>query len=98
MSIINLTEAIRLTHNYQNSPISNNQPISFLVERNEILSLLNQPNCNDFRIYMGLTDNNKITLILVGLDESGNDLTNGVILDDLGGCPPFCSINSPLMV
>ena len=55
-------------------------------------------NCNDFRIYMGLTDNNKITLILVGLDESGNDLTNGVILDDLGGCPPFCSINSPLMV
>jgi hypothetical protein len=47
---------------------------------------------------MGLTDNNKITLVLVGVDVSGNDLTNGVILDDLAGCPPFCSINSPLMV
>jgi hypothetical protein len=98
MSNINLTEAVNLTHNYQNSPISNNQPISFLVERNEILSLLNQPNCNDFRIYMGLNNGNQFSPVVVGVDNDGNDMPNGLILGDFRKCPFSCPIiNSPLM-
>jgi len=98
MSNISLTEAVNLTHNYQNSPVSNNQPISFIVDRNEILSVLNQLNCNDFRIYMGLTNGNQFSLVVVGVDNDGNDLTNGIILDEFRRCPTVCPTSaSPLM-
>jgi hypothetical protein len=35
-------------------------------------------------------------LILVGVDADGNDMADGVLLDEHFLCPPFCNANSPL--
>lgn len=52
--------------------------------------ILAQPGCAGVRIYLGRTDLGKETLLIVGTDADGNDLSDGTIADDLFPCPPFC--------
>jgi DNA-directed RNA polymerase sigma subunit (sigma70/sigma32) len=95
--IITLQEAQELTFAYQDSSMSVNQTIATSVDKTSILNLLNQPNCEGMRMYFGLDDNNKLTLVIVGTNVQGNDMTSGQILDRMNICPFDCDNNSSLI-
>lgn len=61
----------------------------------QVLELLQQPDCVALRIYLGL-DNDGPTLILVGVDDTDQDMTQGMILQQPYRCPPICGIAGPL--
>jgi hypothetical protein len=48
------------------------------------------------RIYFGRNPDGTPSLVLAGIDASDNDLTKGVILEQLWHCPPWCGANNPL--
>jgi hypothetical protein len=54
-----------------------------------ILDLLAQPGCVGLRYYKGVKGDED-TLVLVGVDESGNDMTSGILLNIPFLCPPYC--------
>ena len=95
--IIKLEEAVTLTHAFQNSEIGNGQTISGIVEKEIILEILNQQNCEGINIYTALNEEGKITFVLVGYDNDNNDITYGKIADRIKLCPDVCPIKtSPL--
>lgn len=59
--------------------------------------ILNQSDCIGVRIYNGYdSDLGRLAPVLVGVDSTGKDMTDGVILDRLKLCPEFCDTSSPL--
>ncbi|HEU5218541.1 MAG TPA: hypothetical protein VFU23_07770 [Gemmatimonadales bacterium] len=67
-----------------------------LFLRKEVDELLAQPGCAGLRFYYGRNAAGGDTVILVGADANGNDMTKGVVLEDHFLCPPFCGDASPL--
>jgi len=66
------------------------------VTRDALEILLGQNGCTGVRMYYGLTAEGTLTLVLVGTDEAGNDLDEGVLMDRVYPCPPFCAVDSAL--
>jgi len=62
----------------------------------KIQELLSQPGCVGMRMYFAINEDNEKTLVLVGTDEDGNDLYNGLILDKVKLCPNHCPSPNPL--
>lgn len=94
--VITLNEAINFTHSFQNE--NPNAIKSFFVGINKLNLILQQKGLMGLRIYNGLdTDTNTNNLVLVGVDEHGEDISNGVIVEELSACPPDCPKNSPLI-
>ncbi len=60
--------------------------------------VLMQDGCVGVRLYFGSNPDMTPALIAVGVDELGNDLDEGVLLDRLFPCPPFCPMDSALDV
>ncbi len=94
--IIPLSQATQMTHAYQNAPQYQGSTISGLIAANAYQLLLAQPGCVGVRTYFAL-EQGVLTFVVVGVDNNGNDMANGVILDGVLGCPPNCPTNSPLM-
>jgi hypothetical protein len=67
-----------------------------LFLRKEIDDLLAQPGCSALRFYYGRKADGTRTVILVGSDQKGNDMANGVVLEEHFLCPPWCNDASPL--
>ena len=67
-----------------------------LFLRQEIDELLAQPRCSALRFYYGRTADGADTLILVGSDDKGKDMADGIVLETHFPCPPFCNDESPL--
>lgn len=67
-----------------------------LFLRAEIDELLAQSRCAGLRFYYGRTAEGADTLILVGSDDKGNDMTDGVVLENHFPCPIYCNDGSPL--
>lgn len=60
--------------------------------------ILTQPNCIGVRIYNGYDKaTGKLAPVLVGVDTTGKDMVDGVILDRLKPCPEYCDTSSPLI-
>ncbi len=93
---ISLEEAVKLTHNFQSSAEAS-APIGGVFKKETVLAILNQPNCAGLRYYYGRKDDGTPVLVLVGIDEKGNDLYNGILAEFSTPCPPFCDQNSPLI-
>lgn len=94
--IITLEEAIDFTHSFQTR--NPDELKSFFVGINKLNLILEQKDCVGLRIYNGYnTETRKNNLVLVGVDEKGEDITNDVILEDLSVCPPDCPKSSPLI-
>lgn len=95
-TVISLEKAIELTHSYQESNLE--KPNSYFVGLDKINELLQQNGCIGVRIYPGLDPlTNKSNMVLVGVDQEGEDLTNGIMLDELVTCPPYCAKNTQLI-
>ncbi|STZ49458.1 Uncharacterised protein [Myroides odoratimimus] len=88
-TVISLEKASELTHSYQeNNP---EKPNSYFVGLDKINELLQQKESIGFRIYPGLDpQSNQNNLVLVAVDQNGEDLTSGIMLDELVTCPPMC--------
>lgn len=94
-SIVTLENASKLTEEYRKT-ISPGDTIANAVGKNLVESILAQPGCMGIRFYYALNEQGNKQLVLVGVDENGNDLTEGNIVDQLPNCPPRCSIANPL--
>lgn len=64
--------------------------------RKELDELLAQSGCAALRFYYGRKADGADSLILVGVNEKGDDMTNGVLLEEHFFCPPFCGASGPL--
>ena len=58
--------------------------------KNKLNSILNQTGCVGIRTYYAIDDQGNKCLVMVGVDANENDLENGVILERLPPCPPYC--------
>ncbi len=69
-------------------------PFGFHAEAFE--RILRQPGCAGIRAYPAMHEDGRQSLVFVGVDEKGNDMTTGELVDDSWPCPPFCPVDSPL--
>lgn len=90
-----------------------NAPLAETFNRDAIAALLNQKGVTDVRIYLGQDNKGLIRLVLVGVDDKGNDITgtNGKIMRFAGNdenqtavileagqrCPTLCAIQGSLL-
>lgn len=85
---IPLTTAAEYTANYRDeNPNSTN---AHFFGKKIINDILKQTGCVGIRIYYGIDGNGAKQLILVGVNSSEDDLTNGIIGDNSLPCPTYC--------
>ena len=58
--------------------------------------LLNQTGCVGMRIYYGMHPDGQPAIVLVGVDQYGEEMMDGELLEDSFPCPPFCPIGPSL--
>ena len=63
----------------------------------QVLKLLQQPGCKALRIYHARNDKNEKAMILVAVDDTGKDMTQGMLLEQCWPCPPWCDPDSALV-
>ena len=95
-TVITVEEAIDYTHAFQaNNPDAIK---SFFAGINKINRILGQDDCIGIRFYNGTnSETGANNLVLVGVDKNGEDITTGVILEELVTCPTHCPKNSVLI-
>jgi hypothetical protein len=94
---ITLAEAITMAHAYQNDPLFAGQTIAAKLNNASYLEIINQPGCVEVRTYFAKDAAGALTLVAVGVDGNGNDMTSGKIMNRFKHCPVTCAQNSPLM-
>lgn len=65
--------------------------------REVIDQILAQKGCAGIRFYFGTKTDGSLALVVVGIDETEKDMTEGVIIEDHFPCPPFCDATSSLI-
>lgn len=55
-----------------------------------VQGLLAQPGCVGLRYYLGRDAAGAQSMILVGVDAKGNNMSRGMLLNSQLPCPPFC--------
>lgn len=93
---ITLAEAITMTHAYANDPQFTGLSRAVKFPAAAYTDILSQPNCVGIRSYFAINDD-ALTVVMVGVDENGDDLTNGKIMERGMVCPTHCHMLSPLM-
>ncbi len=82
-----------LKENYDSSILT----LSETFSKEEIVQILNQTGCENFRSYLGMDADNNIRLILVGVDADDHDLLeNKIIIENGLRCPSVCPLTSAL--
>lgn len=95
--IITLAEATTMTHAYQNAQEFQGLTKACMIDVNAYQLVINQQGCTGIRTYFAKNSSGILTIVVVGVDANGNDLTNGVLLNKAEDCPDDCSFNSTLM-
>jgi hypothetical protein len=62
---------------------------------NQVMALLAQKGCVALRVYHGRNEKGHRSIVLVGMDQSGNDMTKEC-LEVCFPCPPFCGGDNSL--
>jgi hypothetical protein len=86
---VSLEAAAALTKGYR-EVAAKGTPLGSLFPRDVFERLLAQPRCAGIRIYYGRNDRREHELLLVGVDETGDDMTDGEMFDISYPCPPYC--------
>ena len=87
--IITLDQAAKYIQNFKNFPKAPTIK-GVYFGRSIFDKILAQPGCVGIRFYYAQKDDGTPTLVLVGVDAGGNDITGGPVGDDSFPCPPFC--------
>jgi hypothetical protein len=93
---ITLEEAIKLISNFRNKQ-SGDVIKAHYFGKEALQKLLDQEGCVGIRIYYAAQDDGTPELVIVGVDENGKDLEEGVILERNYPCPPYCDEKSKLI-
>ncbi|PKP16283.1 MAG: hypothetical protein CVU07_07445 [Bacteroidetes bacterium HGW-Bacteroidetes-23] len=89
--VITLKEAQDLVSAFQTK--NPDEKKAFFVGGNHLKAILNQERCIGIRVYNAYDGTNKTnTIVWIGVDENGNDIKDGVIVDKSEVCPPICSL------
>lgn len=88
---VSLPEAAEYTRRFRQA--THGQPgrvlsVAFLAD--QVRELLGQPGCAGLRIYHGRAAGGDTNMVLVGVDESGQDMTQATLLQQGWPCPPYC--------
>jgi hypothetical protein len=93
---ISLDEARKYVQRHTLSPIyPKHHGGSF--DRGALDKILAQPDCARLRIYQGKNEDGTPSLVLVGVDSAGKDMTKGCIMEMIDPCPPDCDVTSLLL-
>ncbi len=93
--VVSLEQATAMTGLYRSS-IPEGMPVSETFQMGSVNTLLSQPGCTALRIYYGKKEDGTIHAILVGVNEKGEDITEGILLEEGHRCPPHCPPQSSL--
>jgi hypothetical protein len=61
-----------------------------MLLRAPVQALLAQKGCEGLRIYYARDEKDVPTVVVVGVDQEGNDLVGGEVLEWAYPCPPVC--------
>ena len=92
--LISLEDASKLTAAFRKSFPNAIQANAY--GKSQMKDLLNQTNCEGFRIYNGLDSQGIQQLVIVAVDANGDDLFRGFLVDKSQPCPSLCSQTNPL--
>lgn len=92
---ITLEEGAAMTARYRET-IELGGILGEFIGKNKLIEILEQSECVGIRIYYGINDHGKKSLVFVGADSDTNDLSNGLILDKTSSCPSICSKSNAL--
>jgi len=67
-----------------------------MLPRAPVEALLAQKGCAGLRFYYARDDKDSPTLVVVGVDQDGNDMVSGDVLEWIVPCPPNCGEPSAL--
>jgi hypothetical protein len=93
--VITLDQATKYVQNYTSNPTAPTIKGAYFG-RNIFDKILSQPGCIGLRYYYAKKDDGTATLVLVGVDGTGNDMTQGVLAEESLPCPPLCPAPNPL--
>ena len=93
-NLISLETAAQLTAEYRTK--FPDDTLAHAFTKVQMQNLLKQANCDGFRIYYGLDGSGNKELVIVAVDRYGNDLYEGMLLDNSQPCPAICSTANPL--
>jgi len=86
---ITLQEAMDLTKAFQVSA-SSDAVIAHYFGKKALEEALTQPGCTGLRMYYAKHKDGSPTLVIVGVDHDGDDMTKGITLQRTIPCPPDC--------
>ena len=86
---VSLEAAAALTKGYR-EVAPQGSPRGSLFPRDVFERLLAQPKCAGIRIYYGRNERREHELVLVGVDDNGDDMITAELFDFGVPCPPYC--------
>ena len=96
--VISLDEAKSMTHAYQNAAQFQGLTVASMIDKDAYQQVMDQPGCFNIRTYFALNEAGTLTIVVVGVDDNGEDMTGGVLLNMATDCPVACPTNSELMM
>jgi hypothetical protein len=94
---ISVQDAQAMLDAFKNNNSFANQPRGIYFDKDTILELLNQPNAVGIDYYFGLNNSNKLSLILIALDNQNNEIAIKIM--DAGNLiPPNKPKSSPFIL
>lgn len=90
---ISLAEALSMVQRARQSPPTLVKGWS--IDGAFIKEILDQPGARSLRIYLAATEEGVATLVFLGVDGGGKDMTEGPIGEYAWPCPPECDSTSP---
>lgn len=86
---ITLQEGIELTKAYRVTS-KGDVPLAQYFGKDALANVLAQPGCVGLRMYYAKHQDGSSTMVIVGVDNKGNDITKGLLCQKASQCPPWC--------
>jgi hypothetical protein len=93
--IITLRQATQLIQNFKKNPTAPSTQGGYFG-RNIFETILAQPGCIGIRYYYAADSTGSPTIVLVGVDSSGNDMEEATLGEFIFPCPPYCGSQDQL--
>jgi len=89
---ITLAEAARMTRRQRREKDTRKKGMErpYALRREAFESILSQKGCEGVRIYPAVHEDGSPTVVVVGVDEAGNDMVSGLLIQNVFDCPPYC--------
>ena len=93
--VVTLDVAARYVQNFRNNPVAPTLKGGYFG-RNIFDKILAQPGAVGIRYYYAAKDDGSPTLVLVGVNSTGDDMVQGVLGELTIPCPPICGSSNAL--